>query len=315
MIVNLEPPAERDLPPGSAARMRGRLRRERDAGPATRRAPATRPARHGRIAVAGLVACAVAGAVAVPLTRERPAATIAMGPGELTPALSSTVEDCLNGYPDGAMFANGPKFPVGGADMAVAVEHGGRATAVFLTGEGYLACQRTGAGIMPGDEPSGGISVERWDGTRGWLPGPVQVLLRTSEEADGGVVTATGRISARVQRLVVEHGDGEVSGARLSGGTFGLLSTAGVGPGAALVAYAGDGTEIWRQPFFEPARSRFECWIDPDGVVVHPAPARRDGTDPSAPDRPVITPEAGDAPHAGEDPAAAGCHPAEAWAP
>jgi hypothetical protein len=266
VIMDLELPAERDLPPGRAAGMKARLR-------AGMRGPARRP--RTRLALAGAVTMAVAAAAAAPLLLpEESPTTIAMGPGELSPSLSEAVDDCLYGYPDKEMFQHGPRFPVTPADLAVAVEHDGDATAVFLTDRGYVACQYTAPGPLPDSEPSGGFSIEEWNGTRDWLPGPVQILQRTSSETDGGWVSAAGRISPRVKRVAVEHG-GEVVEARIAGGTFGLLSTSDVGPDAALVAYAADGAEIWRQPFFRLTLDRYQCYADPDGKVVHPGLDRK----------------------------------------
>jgi hypothetical protein len=266
MITDLAPPAERDLPAGRASGIKARLRAEM-------RGPVRRP--RARFALAGAVTAAVAAAVTVPmLLPEQTPTTIAMGPGELSPSLSAAVDDCLYGYPDKEMFQHGPRFPVTPADVAVAVEHDGDATAVFLTDRGYVACQYTAPGPLPGSEPSGGFSIEEWKGTHDWLPGPVQILLRASSEAEGGWVTAAGRISARVTRVAVEHGDEAVE-ARISGGTFGLLSTSDVGADAALVAYTADGTEIWRQPFFQPTRTRYQCYADPEDTVVYPALDRK----------------------------------------
>lgn len=303
MIADLEPPAERDLPSIRAARMRARLRAEMR-GPASARRPRT-----ARLALAGVVTAAVAAAVATPLLlpEEQPT-TVAMGPGELSPSLVVAVEDCLYGYPDRPMFEHGPRFPVTAADMAVAVEHDGRSTAVFLTREGYLACQHSAAGVLSGSEPSGGLSIQTWDGTRDWLPGPVQILQRSSEEADGGWVTAAGRISARVDRLVVDHGDGTITEARLSGGTFGVLTTTEVKPDAALAAYAVDGTEIWRQPFFRPSPSRYQCYADPSGKIVYPALGLGNSDKDSG--QAVTGSEPGQA-----APADRSCLPAESWKP
>ncbi|GIF36827.1 hypothetical protein [Actinoplanes xinjiangensis] len=288
MINLLEPPAERDLPPARAARMRARLRREM--------AAPVRPRRARRFALAGVATVAVAAVAAVPLLRPAEAPdTVAMGPGELNRPLSREVAACLNGYPDGPMFRDGARFPVTDDDLAVAVHHERRTTAVFLTEEGYLACERT-EGLLPGDEPTGGFSIQEWNGTRDWLPGPVQLLMRTSTEIDSGAVDASGRVSPRVSRVELEHGDGGTTRARIVGGTFGLLSTTEVGPDAALVAYDARGTEIWRRPFFgAPGPSR--CWADPAGNVVYPAvdTAPDPGGSPGVPD--------GD------------CLPAQAWNP
>jgi hypothetical protein len=263
MIADLEPPAERNLPPARAARMRARLRREM--------AASARPRRGSRLALAGAATLAVVAAGAVPLLRTAAApTTVAMGPGELNRPLSREIAECLNGYPDAPMFRDGVRFPVTDDDLAVAVHHDHRTTAVFLTDQGYVACERT-TGPLPGDEPTGGFSIEEWHGTRDWLPGPVQLLMRTSTGVDSGLVDASGRVSTRVARLELEHGDGHTTTARISGGTFGLLSKTDVKPDAALVAYDARGAEIWRAPYFAPSTTRDHCWADPSGTVVYPA--------------------------------------------
>jgi hypothetical protein len=211
-------------------------------------------------------------AAAVPLLRPGPdPATVAMGPGELSPSLTRAVEDCLGGYPDAERFAGGPKFPVTVADLAVAVRHGDRTAAVFLTGEGSVTCERTDDMIMNG-EPVGSFGAGEWTGTRNWLPGPVQLLMHGSSDTGSGpvAVDASGRVSARVARLELRHDDGEVTAARIANGTFGLLSEVERGQRAMLAAYDVQGVEIWRKPFFddtEPAA----CWADPSGVIVYPA--------------------------------------------
>ncbi|WP_246636987.1 hypothetical protein [Actinoplanes hulinensis] len=297
MITKLDPPAERDLPAAGAARMRVRLRFEMH-GPAL-----ARRRRTGRLALAGVATLAAAAAVATPLIRDGdPPTTIAMGPGELTSSLTATAKACLHGYPDGPMFEQGPRFPVTVGDLSVAVQHRGRTGALFLTDQGYVACSRE---AEPGREDSGGFSIELWNGTRDWLPGPVQVLSRSSSEAESGWVIAAGRISARVGRLTLEHGNGTTTAARLSDGTFGLLTrTDDVQSAAELVAYEKGGREVWRERFFKPLLGRDQCYTAPDGRVVYENRWH----------------EGKDAQHSGEpdtpEPAPEGpCRPAEAWQP
>ncbi|GAA0463304.1 hypothetical protein Aca07nite_75770 [Actinoplanes capillaceus] len=298
MIMKLDPPAERDLPAGGAARMRVRLRFEMH-GPAT-----ARRRRTGRLALAGVATLAAAAAVATPFIRDGdPPTTIAMGPGELTSSLTATAKACLHGYPDGPMFEGGPRFPVTVGDLSVAVQHRGRTGALFLTDQGYVACSRE---AEPGHEESGGFHIEFWNGTRDWLPGPVQVLSRSSSEAESGWVIAAGRISARVGRLTLEHGNGTTTAARLSDGTFGLLTrTDDVQPAAELVAYDRGGREVWRERFFKPLLGWDQCYTAPDGGVVYEN-RRHKEKDAEHIGEPVGTPEP-----APEGP----CRPAEAWQP
>ncbi len=103
-----------------------------------------------------------------------------------------------------------PTFPV-------ATERGDHALLLFMNDVGYATCDLRSAGRNR--EVFGGISVDPWPHGE-WLPGPVQRLLLTSTEHDGGDVSVSGRVSERVQRLVLDHGDGHTTTARLSGGAF-----------------------------------------------------------------------------------------------
>lgn len=81
---------------------------------------------------------------------------------------------------------------------------------------------------------------------------------------------AAGRVSFRVDRLVLEHGNGNSTGARLANGAFGLVTTSGdVQPDAELVAYDATGSVIEREGVFEPLSAPSRCYTDPTGKVVH----------------------------------------------
>jgi hypothetical protein len=123
-----------------------------------------------------------------------------------------------------------------------------------------------------GREVLGGVGSEAWP-HRDWLPGPVQRLSVSSTELDSGAVSVLGRVSARVHRLVLEHGNGATTTARLAGGAFGLLSRADdVRPGAELVSYDAQGREIDRQPLFTPLDTFPHCYTDPAGQVIYGTP-------------------------------------------
>jgi hypothetical protein len=93
---------------------------------------------------------------------------------------------------------------------------------------------------------------------------------------DGGDVAVTGRVSARVHRLVLEHGDGHTTAARLTDGVFGLLTEgANVNKDAELVSYDAKGTEIDRRLLFRPSNQFDHCYADSSGTVVYGEP----GTD------------------------------------
>jgi len=106
---------------------------------------------------------------------------------------------------------------------------------------------------------------------RDWLPGPVQILSLSSSEFSGGKVTALGRISPRVHRLVLEHGNGRsTTTARLSRGAFGLVTrNDDVGSGATLVSYDSEDREIGRRELFRPFNESDRCYTDPAGTVVY----------------------------------------------
>lgn len=143
-----------------------------------------------------------------------------MGPTELSPTLHRSVEQCLDwnaqeplhtdnsaergdasggGQPDGASW---PAVTVD--DLAVAAQRDDTAALLFLTEAGYLTCD---VRLRAGREPTGGLGGAAHWPQRDWLPGPVQWLSLGSTEPDGGDVTVSGRISAPVYRLVLEHGD------------------------------------------------------------------------------------------------------------
>ncbi|MEV4702130.1 hypothetical protein [Actinoplanes sp. NPDC049316] len=254
MTELLRPPADRDLPPGRAERMRHDLLR------ATRERP-----RHTRRWLAAAVATGltlVAAGTVVAHVRDEPGMQVlAMGPGELDGTLRRAAQECL----EWAGRDSGPRVPLALGDLAVSARQGDRAAVLFLSGAGYAACDFD----LGGRESSGGVNSGPW-AHRDWLPGPVQRLSLSSSEADGGAVAALGRVSGRVHRLVLEHGDGRTTVARLRDGTFGIVTaTADVRPDAQLVSYDAAGHEIDRRPLFPlPGRAE-QCWTDPAGAVVY----------------------------------------------
>ncbi|MDG4796409.1 hypothetical protein [Micromonospora sp. WMMD1082] len=273
----LTPPADRDLPAGRAGQMRARLLADLGVGP--RRSPVRR-----RVALALVAAVAVAalGLVAWP-EHDRAPRYLAFGPDELSPTLRQSAERCL------ALGDDPARMPVTIADLAVAVERGDHAALMFLTDDHYLACDFWDPPHQPW--PDGGAPSPRlasparstavassvddptWRGD--WLPGPVQRLLLTSTDPDGGEVVAIGRVGARVHRLVIEHADGRTAPARISGGAFGLIADDGDirdDGGADLVAYDRAGVEIDRRPLFTPFDQLGRCYVDPAGAVVYGDP-------------------------------------------
>ncbi|MEU8286224.1 hypothetical protein AB0C01_18020 [Micromonospora sp. NPDC048905] len=254
----LDPPAERDLPPGRAVRMRA------DLMTSIRRPRRRRAVRLG-IATVATAAAVVVGVATVPRGDE--VRHLAMGSGELSPTLHRAVEKCLewNGQME--------RIPLSIDDLAVAAEQDHDGVALFITDTGYFTCN---VSMRPGEEISGGATGERVWPQRAWLPGSIQRLLLMSTEVDGGDVAVSGRVAARVQRLVLEHGDGQTTTARLAHGVFGLLTDhAEVTRDAELVSYDSTGAEIDRRPLFPPSDESDHCYVDPAGTIVYGKP----GTD------------------------------------
>ncbi|MEU4423487.1 hypothetical protein AB0F81_22905 [Actinoplanes sp. NPDC024001] len=262
MIIDLEPPAERDLPPEKAARMRAALLRDV-------REPARRISRARLALAAAVVLAAAAGAVQL-LPRDAAdtgVTTVAMGRAELSPSLLATVENCVDDLRDDEQNERTLRTIAATGELAVAIERGGRAIAVFFAEDGYLTCDEVRSGSREG---SHGYGYDRWGGQHDWLPGPVQRMSVASSELEHGWVFAAGRVSHRVHRLVLEHGTGNRTEARLANGAFGLVTvTEDVQPGAELVAYDPAGRVIEREPLFEPMSVPGRCYTDPSGKVIY----------------------------------------------
>ncbi|MEO3770941.1 hypothetical protein [Micromonospora sp. B9E7] len=252
----LDTPAERDLPPGRAARMRA------DLMTSVRRPRRRRAVRLG-VATMATAAAVVAGVAMVPNGDE--VRHLAMGSGELSPTLHRAVEQCLE------WNAQMERIPLSIDDLAVAAEQDHHGVALFMTDTGYFTCE---VSMPPHKEISGGATGERDWPQRDWLPGPIQRLLLMSTEAEGGDVAVTGRVSARVQRLVLEHGDGQTTTARLTNGVFGLLTDDAnvVTKDAELVGYDTNGVEIDRRPLFRPSDEFDHCYVDSSGTLVYGQP-------------------------------------------
>ncbi|MGN9807759.1 hypothetical protein ACTMSW_00140 [Micromonospora sp. BQ11] len=265
----LDLPAERDLPPEAALAMRARI-----LGFATP-PPARTPRLRIAVAVAVLLAVA-SGAAAVVWDRpERSAVQVlAMGAGELSPTLQDAAERCLQWNSPQRQSRQDPEkrpVPVSLADLAVATERGDRALVLFMNDVGYATCDVEGAGTA---RESGGGATEPWPHGE-WLPGPVQRLLLTSTEADGGDVSVSGRVSSRVHRLVLDHGDGHTTTARLSEGAFGLMTSDSrlkADNDPELVSYDAHGTEIDRRPLFQAEDQLEHCYTGPDGKRIYGKP-------------------------------------------
>lgn len=230
-----------------------------------------------RVAIAAVVLLTVTSGVAA-VVWDRPDGSnvqvLAMGPGELSPTLRTAVEQCLQwNSPEGLLRPSEgeQQVPVSLADLAVATERGNRALVLFMTDIGYATCDIQSDGTQ---EPSGGGATEPWPHGE-WLPGPVQRLLLTSTDSDGGDVSVSGRVSGRVDRLVLDHGDGRSTAARISGGAFGLTTSGArlrIDDDPELVSYDARGAEIDRRPLFQAEDQLEHCYASPDGKRMYGKP-------------------------------------------
>jgi hypothetical protein len=258
-----KPPAERDLPPAGAARIRAQLL-------STARAPGPRVPRRLLVAAAAALTLIAAAAVTLEVRHEDRTRILAMNTAELDPSLRRAVRNCLEEMKPRDDGAPQPAFvPVSPADVTIASRRGPWIAVLFLTRDGYMACEMY---LKFGRLQSSSVGGEAWP-HRDWLPGPVQRLSLISTEVDGGSVSVLGRVSARVDRLVLEHGNGRTTTARLHNGAFGLISrTDDVREDAQLVSYDAAGHEIDRRLLFQYSEQFPHCYTDPAGKVIYGEP-------------------------------------------
>lgn len=258
----LEPPAERDMPRGRSTRMRAHLLAS------IQRPPSRSGVGRRRVAMVIVMAAAtaVAGVAASTWTfqDDGEVEALAMSTAELSPPLREVTRQCLEWNArqraDGA--AGVPAVRAG--DLAMAARRDRRAVTMFLTPTGYFSCDVHGKG-------GGGAGGEDWP-SRDWVPGPVQMVSNASTELDSGHVMAAGRVSNRVHRLVLDHGNGLTTTARIERGVFGLISRGVVTKEAEMVSYQVDGSEIGRRPLFQPLDHYDHCYVDPSGNVLYGDP-------------------------------------------
>ncbi|WP_433304186.1 hypothetical protein ACQP2F_14210 [Actinoplanes sp. CA-030573] len=256
------PPAERDLPPARAARIRTHLL-------ATARGSRPRVHRRRLLIVATAVLAVIGGVAVVAMVgRTDPTQVVAMGTTQSDPMLRNAVSACLKSMePNQPGGAPQPKFvAVSASDVALAYRRGEVMGVLFLNPTGYMECSVTPDGA--------GVGGEAWP-HRDWLPGPIQVLGGTSSEEDHGWVSITGRVSPRVNRLVLEHGNGETTTALIDNGAFGLVSRDDtVTANAELVSYDAAGHEIDRRSYFQGWQLP-HCYTDPHGTIIYGEPGQQ----------------------------------------
>jgi hypothetical protein len=270
----LPAPAERDLPEGLHPTLKEYLMVEIQTSQAdVRQAPVARRWRGRRLVWAAAVAVAVAAAVTAGsglLGRDDGQPDVlAFGTAAVSPRLQQVIDFCR----ERAQLVEPGSKP----RLVNRGEAGQYAIAVFLTDTRMISCD--------GSPTGGGGSYGPYKQPH-WLPGPISVEGVGSTEWGGGDVFLAGRVSGRVGRVELHHGDGRVTIARLNEGTFAVATDgAHIGAGkAVLVTYDKAGTVIDRRAAlfldntFVTADGRFveTCWTDPAGTPVYGAAAGSD---------------------------------------
>lgn len=221
----------------------------------------------------GLAVAACAATVAWVSVDEEPG-VYALGDGVLSPQVREAGRDCL-----GFIRTNDRQSVAWAADSRARllnhVERQGRgAIVVYLMRSKLIICLM-GPAVKTGPEPrvltddgSLAIGYTIMDGTP-WLPGPISMEAGRSTDLDGGYVDVAGRVSQRVERVVLDDGAGHQSTARLAEGTFLVFSDGRIPDSAGmLVSYDAGGQEIDRRPVLRQPSGR--CYTDPAGNLVNP---------------------------------------------
>jgi hypothetical protein len=202
---------------------------------------------------------AIAGPVLLTDDDSGPGDVIAFGTAAVSPGLQQAIKICRERVAQVVGPGVEPKLVNRG-------EAGDNAVAVFLTDTRMLVChaQRNGAGGSYGPYKQAN-----------WLPGPISV----ESSSGGGDFIVAGRISARVDRVELDHGDGTRTRARLSEGTFAVATfNAGIKEGmAVLITYDKAGNVIDRRSpeFLANTLTTKDhgyaetCWTDPKGKAVY----------------------------------------------
>ncbi|GIJ49566.1 hypothetical protein Val02_64520 [Virgisporangium aliadipatigenens] len=263
----LEPPAERDLPPGHRERMRQSLLREIDGG-------RDRRPRRPLVPLAALAGAAVLIAAVVMTTTGLPwngdsrtdVRAYAYRGGVVPQDVRRTADRCLADN-DFAQRHDDPRMRpeavVGDLELVNYVSRNGTVAVYYLADNVLVACLNQPA------EDSRSIAVEPLGD---WLPGAVQIDGGVSEHIDGGgaAFSVLGRVAPGVHRVVLEHGDGLTTEANVLDGTFVVIADGPVRPGrGSLVSYDSAGTVLDRRPAWAmDQKEPRPCYTDPAGTVV-----------------------------------------------
>ncbi|MDT5038144.1 MAG: hypothetical protein QOE03_3329 [Micromonosporaceae bacterium] len=268
MNTILEPPAERELHPRRRAEMRARLLWAMAPGANTR--TPHRPRRRLALAAAGLaVTAGIATFVAVdPLGDGGNTETLAYSGGAVPPDIRRAADECLadsRAIDDDPAISDAARGGRVGANLELVNFLGrrGDVAVVFTAGTATVYCF---------NQPARGGRSASHVAASNWLPGPVVIEGGSSTEAEGPSdrFALAGRVSPRVGRVVLDHGNGRTTPANLAGGTFTLISDGTVEVGSSvLVTYDRAGTVIDRRPAWpDLTRQTSTCYTDPAGGVV-----------------------------------------------
>lgn len=275
-MTNLEQlPPEREMPADRQARMR---RQVLDTLTAPAR-PAHRRGRAARVVVASLAtaACLAAAVSWAGGLREHPKPeVVALGDSALSPLVRETGNLCLTHAKtmDPARWPTDSSRPV---MVNYAERDGTRAIVIYRMGERLYFCS-----MEPTTPPS-----DEWSSSLGsselptWLPGPISAESASSSEPWGGESALAGFVSRRVAKVILDHGNGHHSTARLANGTFVVVSEGDVADRRGeLISYDDQGREIDRRPAFDLGPVGTSCWVDPQGTVVLYGKEVKDATAP-----------------------------------
>ena len=252
MTVRSDLPIERDLPPGVQAKLRDHVN---DAiGP-----NANRSQLWMRVAAPVTLSLAVAAAVAVPMLSRTPGNTVteAFGQGGVSARLERVIKQC-----EKDAYGKRVGITPGSLRLVNRGEAGDYAIAVFLAGQERMV-------VCDGSTNSGGGSYGPFVQAQ-WLPGPISVESASATELKDGDMFVAGRVSERVARVELDHGNGNKTVARLAEGTFAVATSEAHldVDQAKLISYDQSGAVIdSRSPNLLDAGGK--CYVDATNTVVY----------------------------------------------
>ncbi|GAA0950476.1 hypothetical protein GCM10009558_066700 [Virgisporangium aurantiacum] len=191
-----------------------------------------------------------------------PAAALAYAGGAIAPEIQRAADQCIE---DNRVHTDlEPALP---DDLRLAnlVSRNGNVAVVFTTEGGALYCF---------NEPGNGSRSMTRRVVSNWMPGAIEIGGATSMEAHGtsDYFATAGRVSSRVARVVLDHGNGRQTAANVADGTFVVIADGDVEVDeTVLVAYDSAGTEIARSQGWSRrglSEQSADCYVDPTGAVV-----------------------------------------------